>query len=218
MGGASLFIGLLYIYGFVGIFLKQKKAVISIALAFIVNLMLMLVYEKDIEGYVIILPALLMFLSLLAFPNSFASSHLESPLVSEGKSIIFKKIFKIASYASAIILIPTILLLTFLITNNQSEKGVEYLVWEATLEDGRHYEGKAVDGTPHGKGTLTWPNGQIYEGDFVSGVMHGRGKLTDANGMSYDGLFKNGFPHGKGKCSTPTGETRECFFENGKQI
>mgnify|MGYP000353734862 CR=1 FL=1 len=34
------------------------------------------------------------------------------------------------------------------------------------ISEGIKYTGEALDGLPHGKGTMTYPDGQVYVGEF----------------------------------------------------
>ena len=61
-----------------------------------------------------------------------------------------------------------------------------------------------ANGTPHGRGTMTWDCVGVvdqmieYEGDFSEGELAGLGKLTFANKDVYTGGFKCNKMHGKG--------------------
>jgi hypothetical protein len=63
------------------------------------------------------------------------------------------------------------------------------------LTDGRRYYGEVLNGRPHGRGVMEWPDTQPptqvarYEGDYHHGVMHGRGVLLFRNGNRYEGDF-----------------------------
>ncbi len=50
---------------------------------------------------------------------------------------------------------------------------------EAKLQkkDGSVYSGEVKNNSPHGKGTLVYPNGNSYEGQWLDGKMHGEGKF-----------------------------------------
>ena len=66
------------------------------------------------------------------------------------------------------------------------------------ISEGIKYTGEALDGLPHGKGTMTYPDGQVYVGEFKDGNCHGQGTMTNPNGSSYVGEFKNNKMHGQG--------------------
>jgi hypothetical protein len=73
-----------------------------------------------------------------------------------------------------------------------------------TLEGGLRYQGDVVNGRPHGRGVLEWPedgpwrNEKRYEGEFFEGNRHGRGVMTYRNGNRYEGDFAGGRFWGKG--------------------
>ena len=94
------------------------------------------------------------------------------------------------------------------------------------VSKGIKYIGEALDGLPHGKGTMTYPDGQVYVGEFKDGNCHGQGTMTHPNGCSYVGEFyenartghgteifpdgskyvgefKDNMPHGKGTMTYP---------------
>ena len=94
------------------------------------------------------------------------------------------------------------------------------------ISEGIKYTGEALDGLPHGKGTMTYPDGQVYVGEFKDGNCHGQGTMTNPNGCSYVGEFyentrmghgteifpngakyvgefKDNMPHGKGTMTYP---------------
>ena len=50
------------------------------------------------------------------------------------------------------------------------------LGWYKNREDvnDRKYEGEILNGTPNGKGTLTWSDGSKYVGEFMQGKEHGQ--------------------------------------------
>ena len=54
------------------------------------------------------------------------------------------------------------------------------------------YEGDATDGTPNGKGRLTWESGVFYEGDFLNGEYHGKGVYFVSDYAFYEGEWENG--------------------------
>ena len=47
------------------------------------------------------------------------------------------------------------------------------------------YEGQVINGVPHGKGTITYPNGSKYVGQWKDGKMHGEGISYGTNGNVY---------------------------------
>ncbi len=63
------------------------------------------------------------------------------------------------------------------------------------LEDGSTYQGKILDGKPHGYGKKLTYDGQSYIGDFYQGNENGYGTLFTKKGtISYQGLWKAGEP------------------------
>lgn len=63
------------------------------------------------------------------------------------------------------------------------------------LEDGSTYQGKILDGKPHGYGKKLTYDGQLYIGDFHQGIENGYGTLFSKKGtISYQGLWKEGSP------------------------
>jgi hypothetical protein len=53
------------------------------------------------------------------------------------------------------------------------------------LLGGLKYNGKLVNGAPHGMGKLTWPNGDVYDGNFKFGKRNGQGKRINTDGSEY---------------------------------
>jgi hypothetical protein len=60
---------------------------------------------------------------------------------------------------------------------------------EIELEGGQRYEGRLVDGKPHGFGTLIEANGNRFEGYFERGVKMGQGKMTLSDGHFFEGFW-----------------------------
>lgn len=103
------------------------------------------------------------------------------------------------------------------------------------------YDGPAMNGRPHGQGTLNWPDGGIYKGIFRHGTptreakfyfpdghifmgpnYRGRptspGVLMSPQGhILFAGNFVNEKPHGVGMRSGPNGP-EFCEYENGNDI
>jgi hypothetical protein len=73
-----------------------------------------------------------------------------------------------------------------------------------TFLDAR-YDGPALNGQPHGKGTLTWPDGQVYQGVFEHGVPTNRARFFFTNGQIFMGLFSKGRPKSPGILMAPDG-------------
>ena len=62
------------------------------------------------------------------------------------------------------------------------------------LEDGVKYTGEALDGLPHGQGTMTYPDGTKHVGEFRNGLPNGQGTGTYPLGSVYVGEYKDGKP------------------------
>jgi hypothetical protein len=99
------------------------------------------------------------------------------------------------------------------------------------------YEGEVLNGVPHGRGTLVYPNGLMFEGSWnagretgwgvlcgaddepiwagevVDGVPHGSGALFYSNGDSYAGAWKEGLPHGRGCLEMSSGNYDGAWVE-----
>lgn len=60
---------------------------------------------------------------------------------------------------------------------------------EIELDDGQRYEGRLLDGKPHGFGTLVEANGNRFEGYFERGVKMGQGKMTLSDGHHFEGFW-----------------------------
>jgi len=76
------------------------------------------------------------------------------------------------------------------------------------------YNGKLVDGIPHGFGTWEADDGVTYTGEFYEGLPHGQGELKLLNGWSYKGAFNRGYRHGQGRLKYPNGDQYEGEFSN----
>jgi hypothetical protein len=67
------------------------------------------------------------------------------------------------------------------------------------------YDGPAVHGRPHGRGTLTWPDGASYNGVFEHGIATGKAKFHFPDGRVFMGIYTRGRPQGPGVLMTPEG-------------
>jgi hypothetical protein len=92
------------------------------------------------------------------------------------------------------------------------------LLDEINYEDGSHYKGDIIDGSPHGFGFMKWANGSTYEGFWVNAQITGEGVFHWTDGSSYSGEFLNGLMHGKGKHISSAGVVSEGVFSEGKII
>ncbi|MBT8338725.1 MAG: hypothetical protein HKP58_05495 [Desulfatitalea sp.] len=68
------------------------------------------------------------------------------------------------------------------------------------------YDGPEMFGSPHGQGTLTWPDGCRYVGIFDHGALTETGKFYFSDGRIFMGQLFQGRPKGKGALFTPTGQ------------
>ena len=62
------------------------------------------------------------------------------------------------------------------------------------LAEGIKYTGEALDGLPHGQGTMIFPDGKKYVGEFKDNNYHGQGTWTHPDGSKYVGEFKDSNP------------------------
>lgn len=67
------------------------------------------------------------------------------------------------------------------------------------------YEGPEMNGRPHGKGVLIWPDGSRYEGVFHHGQLTHEGRFYFPDGRIYMGRLAKGRPMGSGVLMTPEG-------------
>ena len=111
---------------------------------------------------------------------------------------------------------------------------------EIRWNDGAHYSGDAVDGSPSGKGVLVnakgdrfegewhdgqlnghgsvvWTNGDRYEGDWVDGKAEGHGVQVWSDGQKYDGAWHNDQPNGQGTVTRKDGTQFTAKFIDGKR-
>ena len=65
-------------------------------------------------------------------------------------------------------------------------------------DNGNYYEGKFLNGLPHGEdGLLVFPDGSTKTGTFNGGMLNGKGKFHYMpSGMTYEGEWLNDLPHG----------------------
>ena len=64
--------------------------------------------------------------------------------------------------------------------------------------NGSQYEGWALNGKPHGQGSLTFGDGAKYTGEWDNGIIEGQGIYVYADGSKYIGEWKNGKKNGYG--------------------
>jgi hypothetical protein len=67
------------------------------------------------------------------------------------------------------------------------------------------YDGPAIHGRPHGRGTLTWPDGGVYKGIFEHGCPTGKARFYFPNGQVFMGVFAKGRPESPGILMAPDG-------------
>lgn len=65
------------------------------------------------------------------------------------------------------------------------------------------YDGPAIQGRPHGQGTLTWPDGAFYKGVFEHGIATGKAKFHYPDGRIFMGVYDKGRPQGPGVLMAP---------------
>uniref|UniRef100_A0A8C5PPW7 Alsin Rho guanine nucleotide exchange factor ALS2 n=1 Tax=Leptobrachium leishanense TaxID=445787 RepID=A0A8C5PPW7_9ANUR len=81
------------------------------------------------------------------------------------------------------------------------------------------YEGRWLNGKPHGKGMLTWPDGRTYSGTFRNGLEDGYGEYRIPNKVlkkndRYLGHWKDGKMCGQGTFWYANGEVYEGSFQD----
>lgn len=74
-----------------------------------------------------------------------------------------------------------------------------------TFMDAR-YDGPALNGQPHGKGALTWPDGSVYRGTFEYGRPTNTARFFFPDGKTYMGQFHKGRPGTPGVLSASNGD------------
>lgn len=103
------------------------------------------------------------------------------------------------------------------------------------------YDGPAINGRPHGQGTLSWTDGGIYKGTFLHGNPTRKARFIFPDGRIFMGPYNKGRPANSGLLMTETGEilftgdfTNEqpdgvgirdstqgpefCIYDNGRDI
>lgn len=81
---------------------------------------------------------------------------------------------------------------------------------------GGDYSGSTLNGMPHGKGKLTYPDGAVYIGEFSHGEFSGKGKSLMPDGRVYEGEFSAGGANGQGVYTWPNGRKYVGAFQNDK--
>lgn len=81
--------------------------------------------------------------------------------------------------------------------------------------DGGRYEGEAVDGKRHGRGTMTYANGGRYTGAWRHDKWHGEGVGIAENGNRYEGTYRNHQKHGTGVYVWSEGDRYQGGFVDG---
>jgi len=82
-------------------------------------------------------------------------------------------------------------------------------------DSGTLYYGEWANKTPHGWGTLIWPDGAKYVGNFLNGKAHGWGEYT-FNGEKYEGEHFDGTESGWGVYTYGDGTREEGIWKKGK--
>lgn len=67
------------------------------------------------------------------------------------------------------------------------------------------YDGPALNGKPHGQGTLTWPDGAVFEGKFEYGRATNKARFLFPDGSIFMGLFQRARPKSPGVLMAPDG-------------
>ena len=80
------------------------------------------------------------------------------------------------------------------------------------------YEGEMQNGSPYGKGVMSFREGDKYVGDLRHGRPDGRGVLDTAEGDRFEGEFKDGRPHGRGVLTTAEGFRYEGTWSAGTEV
>lgn len=81
---------------------------------------------------------------------------------------------------------------------------------------GGRYSGETLDGIPHGRGTIVWPDGTVYRGQWEGGRMEGEGEISWPSGAAYRGQWRDGRKHGAGTIFLPGGEALQGTWEHGR--
>lgn len=80
------------------------------------------------------------------------------------------------------------------------------------------YEGEMQNGSPHGKGVMSFREGEKYVGGLRNGRPDGQGVLETAEGDRFEGEFKDGRPHGRGVLTTAEGFRYEGTWSEGMEV
>jgi hypothetical protein len=67
------------------------------------------------------------------------------------------------------------------------------------------YDGPAINGQPHGIGTLTWPDGAVYRGVFEHGIATDKARFVFPDERIFMGSYHKGRPNSPGVLTTPDG-------------
>jgi hypothetical protein len=68
------------------------------------------------------------------------------------------------------------------------------------------YDGPAINGRPHGQGTLSWLDGSIYKGTFLHGNPTRKARFIFPDGRIFMGPYTKGRPANTGLLMTETGD------------
>ena len=80
----------------------------------------------------------------------------------------------------------------FLDWSGPCRDGMAFGEGQATAPDGSTYVGSALNGKPHGFGTVN-AAGDYYQGEYRDGVPHGKGVVRGNGGQYYRAEFRNGY-------------------------
>lgn len=102
----------------------------------------------------------------------------------------------------------------FIGKNPPRSRTASYTFLKHSIFKDAHYDGRWLNGKPHGFGEMKWRDGKIYTGEFYNGFIHGNGKIKYPLNGTYDGEWIDGKQNGFGHYQYENGDIYDGWFKD----